>query len=105
MLRDMLFAYWKEFDFIIDYYIFHLFFSLLREAYPDEISSMPYGYAKRCLALVHHWGELFTEEKWERLTSQVCFHMITPFVKKKVRRGKGNYYHYILDTFGQYSIE
>ncbi len=97
VLRDMLFAYWKDYDFIMDYYIFHLFFSMLREAYPEQIAAMPYGYARRSLALVYHWGEQFDEDKWKKLTSKVCFHKITPVVRKDVLKGKNNYYHHIVD--------
>ena len=97
VLRDMLFAYWKDYDFIMDYYIFHLFFSMLREVYPEQIAAMPYGYARRSLALVYHWGEQFDEDKWKKLTSKVCFHKITPVVRKDVLKGKNNYYHHIVD--------
>ena len=98
MLRDMLLAYWRDYDFIIDYFIFHLFFSMLRDAYPEKISAMPYGYARRSLALVHHWGEMFDVERWEKLTSRVCFHKITTYVSKEVLTRKDNYYHHIVDS-------
>lgn len=96
VLRDMLFAYWKEYDYIIDYYIFHLFFSMLRDVYPAEISSMPYGYAPRSLALVHHWEGQFDEYKWEMLTSRVCFHKLTYSVRGNVEKINNNYYHYVM---------
>lgn len=97
VLRDMLLAYWRDYDFIIDYYIFHLFFSMLRDAYPEKITDMPYGYARRSLALVHHWGERFDAEKWEKLTSRVCFHKITTHVSMDVLKGNDSYYHHIVD--------
>lgn len=96
VLRDMLLAYWRDYDFIIDYYIFHCFFSMLRDAYPEKIDAMPYGYARRCLALVHHWGEIFDAGRWKKLTSRVCFHKISTYVSKDVLRRKDNYYHYIV---------
>ena len=70
---------------------------MLREVYPEKIDAMPYGYARRSLALVHHWGEQFDVEKWEKLTSKVCFHMITTDVSKSVLRGKDNYYRHIVN--------
>lgn len=56
LLRDMLYAYWKVFDCTLDYYIFHLFFSMLSREYPDEILAMSYGQSTNSLALLHHWG-------------------------------------------------
>ena len=97
VLRDMLFAYWKDYDCMVDYYIFHLFFSMLREVYPHEIAAMPYGYSMWSLTLGYHWGEKFDPKKWKTLTSKVCFHKLSYNVRKKVKEEDGNYYHYILD--------
>ena len=35
VLRDILYAYWKDYDCTLDYYIFHLFFALISEEYPE----------------------------------------------------------------------
>lgn len=97
VLRDMLLAYWKDFDFVMDYFVFHLFFSMLRDVYPAEIAAMPYGYAGNSVGLGYHLGSMFRAEKWARLTRNVAFHKLTYNVKKEVLRGKDNYYHHIMD--------
>ncbi|MBQ6822962.1 MAG: hypothetical protein IJP39_11170 [Bacteroidales bacterium] len=99
VLRDMLFAYWKDYDCTLDYYIFHLFFSMLREVFPEEIAAMPYGYCMRSLALVHHWGEHFDRERWDRLVSRVSFHKLTYDIKPEVLRNKDSYYQYLIKDF------
>lgn len=99
VLRDMLYAYWKDYDCMVDYYIFHQFFSILREVYPDEIGAMPYGYSMRSLALGHHWGDKYVKEQWEKLVSRVCFHKLSYNVRKQVKNGEGNYYHYMVDSY------
>ena len=71
---------------------------VLRDVYPQEIAAMPYGYAVPSITLVHHWGEKFDKEKWERFTSKVCFHKLAYSVKKEILEGKGNYYHYIVEV-------
>ncbi len=96
VLRDMLYAYWRDYDCMIDYYIFHLFFSMLREVFPGEIAAMPYGYAARHVALGFHWGEPFDRQKWDKLTANVCFHKLTYNVKPQVERAKDSYYRYII---------
>ena len=97
VLRDMLFAYWREYDCVSDYYIFHLFFSMLREVYPEEINSMPYGYAGNSIALGYHLGDKFEAAKWERVTSKVCFHKLAHTVRRSVDQDNDNYYHHIVD--------
>lgn len=97
VLRDMLYAYWREHDCVLNYYLFHLFFDMLREVFPEQIAAMPYAYAPRSLALVHHWGEPFDETKWKRLTDRVCFHKLTYMKDKVPAKVEGTYYEYILN--------
>ena len=98
VLRDMLYAYWKEYDCTLDYYIFHLFFSMLREVYPAEISAMPYGYAMRHIALAKHWAKKYDSEKWGNLVSKVSFHKLTYVIAKKTKADPENYYNWILQN-------
>lgn len=95
VLRDMLLAYWKDFDCVVDYFLFHLFFSMLREVYPSEITDMPYGYAGNSVGLGYHLGSKFNADTWKRLTDNVAFHKLTYNVRKEVLRGQDNYYHHI----------
>ena len=99
VLRDMLYAYWKDYDCTLDYYIFHLFFSMLSKEYPDEILAMPYGQSMNSLVLLHHWSEKLDQKKWDKLTSSVCFHKLAFRVKDEVKREHNNYYNYILNTY------
>ena len=101
VLREMLYAYWRDYDCVLDYYIFHLFFSMLSKEYPEQITAMPYGQSQNSLALLHHWGEKFEQKKWYKLTSQVCFHKLAFRVGENVTKDKENYYNYILIEYGR----
>lgn len=96
VLRDMLYAYWKDYDCVLDYYIFHLFFAMISKEYPEQIAAMPYGQSQNSLVLLHHWGEKFDQKKWDKLTSQVCFHKLAFRVSEDVKNNKENYYNYIM---------
>ena len=99
VLRDMLYAYWKDYDCTLDYYIFHLFFEMLAEAYPDEIAAMPYGNSARSLILLHHWKEDFDPRKWDKLVSQVSFHKLTHRIGKVTLANRKDFYHRILEVY------
>lgn len=99
-LRDMLFAYWKDYNCTLDYYIFHLFFKIVAEEYPEQIAAMPYGYSMNSLVLLHHWDETFEHKKWEKLTEIVCFHKLAFRIGDDVKTNKGNYYNHILEAYG-----
>lgn len=98
-LRDMLYAYWKDFDCTLDYYIFHYFFALLVREYPDLIKEMPYGYSVWSITLVEHWGEPFNQKKWDKLTSIVNFHKLAYTIDQKMKEDKGNFYNWILEKY------
>ena len=101
VLREMLYAYWKDYDCVLDYYIFHLFFAMISKEYPEQIAAMPYGQSQNSLVLLHHWGEKFEQKKWEKLTSQVCFHKLAFRVGEDVQNNNENYYNYILTEYGR----
>lgn len=98
-LRDMLYAYWKDYDCVLDYYIFHLFFAMISKEYPEQMAAMPYGQSQNSLVLLHHWGEKFEQKKWDKLTSQVCFHKLAFRIPQNVKEDEGNFYNYILRLF------
>ena len=101
VLRDMLYAYWKDFDCVLDYYVFHLFFAMISKEYPEQIAAMPYGQSQNSLVLLHNWDEKFDQKKWDKLTSQVCFHKLAFRVGENVTKDKENYYNYILTEYGR----
>ena len=99
VLRDMLYAYWKDYDCTLDYYIFHLFFSMISKEYPEEIKAMPYGQSMNSLALLHHWDEKFNQTKWDRLVDNVCFHKLAFRLEDNIIINKDNYYNYIISIY------
>lgn len=100
VLREMLYAYWKDYDCVLDYYIFHLFFAVISKEYPEQILAMPYGQSQNSLVLLYHWGEKFEQKKWDKLTSQVCFHKLAFRVEKALTENPDNYYSKIISKYG-----
>lgn len=98
VLRDMLFAYWKDYDCTLDYYIFHLFFAMVAKEYPEEIAAMPYGYSVWSIALMHHLGDTFNKEQWDKLVSKVRFHKLSFRLSDDIKKNKDNYYNYVLKS-------
>ena len=98
-VREMLYAYWKDYDCVLDYYIFHLFFAMISKEYPEQIAAMPYGQSQNSLLLLHHWGEKFDQKKWDKLTSQVCFHKLAFRVGEDTKKNKESYYYHIIEQF------
>ncbi len=96
-LRDGLYAYWKDYDFVLEYFVFHRLFDVLAEERLQQISSVPYAYSYEALALGHSWGKPYKKGVWEKWLSKVAFHKLTYKIDDEVKNTPGNYYHHILE--------
>lgn len=99
-LRDMLFAYWKDFRCLPAYFNFHLFFGMIAEERPDEVMAMPYGFSPECHVLQRHWGKPFDQVKWDKLLARVKFHKLTYRRESELASTPGNFYHHVIEKFG-----
>lgn len=96
-LRDMIYAYWRDYDVTLQYYLIHLFFTALTNDYPELIANMPKERARNSLWLLHHWDNRFDEKTWEALTSQVAFHKLSCRPDSKLKEDRTNYYSKIIE--------
>lgn len=103
-LRDMLYSYWKDYNCVLEYFIFHRFFDMIAVERPDEVSKMPYAYSPNVLALGHNWGRSFNQKTWDKLISDVAFHKLAYKIENSVLKDKGNYYNYILWRYSENSL-
>lgn len=97
MVRDLLVEYWKEYDCVLSFFIFHIFFSLIVECEPSFVNQMPYGFSPNSLFLEHHLGDVYNQGNWEKLVSKVCFHKLTYRLDKSIINTPGNYYNKIVN--------
>lgn len=88
VLRDILFAYWKDYTSTLDYYIFHLFFAMVAKEYLEQIAARPYGYSVWSNSLMHHLGDSFNQEQWDKLVSKVCFHKLAYRLSDDIKNNK-----------------
>lgn len=95
-LRDMLYAYWQDFDCVVEYFIFHRFFDMIAEARPEEVAQIPYAYSPNAHVLLRHWAEPFDQAKWDKVTTRVSFHKLAHQVTDEVRNDVLNYYNHIV---------
>ena len=95
-LRDMLYAYWKDFDCVLEYFIFHRFIEMIFRLRPDVVKEMPYGYSPDCHILARHWTEEFDQQKWDKLTGKTFFHKLAHQIDERIYENKNNYFNHIL---------
>lgn len=76
ILRDMLYQYWRDYDCLVAYFIFHIFFSMIADELPEEIKKMPRKSNRYCFYLEHRLGDRYQKEWMRELTSRCCFHKL-----------------------------
>ncbi len=91
-IRDVLYAYWKEYDCVLDYYIFHLAFGMIAQKHPDVIHSMPRRKSVPSLFLLQRLHQDYDPEFWNTLTSHVCFHKLNYRKQDEAKTNAKSYY-------------
>lgn len=79
LVRDLHYAYWRDHDYLTDYFIFHMFFEMAAQTYRDEWDKVPYIYAGIPLSLLDavKQGELYSEERMKHFEELSGFHKLT----------------------------
>lgn len=97
-LRDMLYAYWKDYNCVLDYYIFHRFFNMIVEKHPTLLEEMPKRWSVPSLYLRDRIALDYNESWWNELTSHVCFHKLNYRKAESALKNKRSYYNYVIQA-------
>ena len=97
VLRDMLLQYWRDHKTTLNYYIFHDFFRLIAQFYPDDIAAMTLKDRIYPLMLSDKLNEPYDAAWTKELTSRVCFHKICYHLDEATLSNKANFYHAIIN--------
>lgn len=92
-LRNMLWAYWQEYDCVLDYYIFHRFFDLIVNAHPEVLDLMPLRRSNFSLRLRDRMAENYSSTWWTELTAHVCLHKLNYRKAAEAAANVGSYYN------------
>lgn len=101
-LRDLLFRYWKDYDCVVHYYVFHLFFGMIMEKHPEEVAKMP-RYGNRVPHyLSRRMGDKYDETWMQELKEHCCFHKLSYRLCDSGLESKGTFYDEIINknTYG-----
>lgn len=99
VLRDMLYQYWRDYDCVLEYYVFHRFFYMLVREFPAVLESMPAVYNPAPLRLVRRFADDFDEEALRGLTASCCFHKTTYRLTKAMRTNAHSFYAEIVRRY------
>lgn len=98
-ILGMTLAYWQDYDCTVEYYIFHLFYSIAARQYPEEVRHMPRGNSYANIKLGHSLHQDFSSAAWQGFTSEVSFHKLNYRNSEKADKNPNSLYHYIIRQY------
>ena len=98
-IRDMMFEYWKKETKIREYFIFHLFVTMIKKRCPKEFESIPYISDEIPEMLAKVCFKAYNEEFWLELKKITSIHKLsTKFAVPE--KYEGTYYDYLIKNIG-----
>lgn len=96
--RELLYAYWRKNDRMIDYFLLHLFMMIVKDFYMEEWKQIiPYPNSlPHVLQLMQF--EKFDHRRWNAACKASPFHKLTYKVKEEDTRKEGTFYRYVMES-------
>lgn len=96
LTQALLYDYWKRNNSLIDYFIFHLFFQLATEAYPESWSKVvPFSNAVPHILLLRLL-EPYNKDIWESTCAMTPFHKLSYKLDESKLQQQDTYYWHLL---------
>lgn len=97
-VRDVLYAYWRDYNCVMDYYIFHRVFGWIAKRFPEVVEGMPKRWAVPSLYLRDRLAMDYDVLFWQELTSHVCLHKLNYRKEGEAKRNVNSYWMRLLKT-------
>lgn len=92
LTRELLYNYWKRNNYLIDYYLFHNFFELAIETYPEIWDKVvPTSNSVPHILLLRLFDK-YDEYMWNEIKNMTCFHKLSYKLDTKSLEIKDTYY-------------
>lgn len=97
LTRELLYEYWKKYNFMMDYFLLHDFFQLAIEAYPQEWKKVVQFSNEIPHILLLSLFDEFDEKRYGYVTSMTCFHKLSYKFQQEKMKQSGTYYDKIVN--------
>ena len=100
--RDLLYQYWRDYDCLIDYFVFHKFLWMLKDAFPDEFAAMPHYSSYDALQIGYVLEKACDDKQMEVFLNNSSFHKLDYRKSKEFTEdGRRTYYKRIIDDYAE----
>ena len=96
LTKKLLYYYWKDYNYAINYNIVHIFFKLATEVYKDEWKNVPTFNNISPHILQFELNDDFQEIRFNEIKNMSDFHKLNWRIKSE---NKNSFYNYIVDNY------
>lgn len=97
LLQEMLYAYWEEYDYAQNYFIYQILESIVNDYYKDEYNEMPIVSHAQAHLLASYIYDEFDEKKWEMVKLGSGLHKLSTRFDEELLDKEGNFYHVVIN--------
>ena len=97
LLQELLFAYWKDYDYAQNYFLYHIMESIVNDYYKEEYAEMPILSQAQAHLLATYIYDSFDERKWELLKLSTGIHKLSTRFDESMLKKEGNFYNVIVN--------
>ena len=99
LTRDLLFEYWKSHDYVMHYFLIHMFLKMAANAYPDEWEKMPAMSNQPPFHMGDARYDDYSEDRMKYFESISDFHKLTYKFKDGIPPSQSSIFQHIIDTY------
>ena len=102
IVRDLLYVYWKQENYLSEYFLWHLFLKMALEKYPEDLKEMDYVSEEMAHCLSYTLFMQFDPVYWEQIKRwstihKLSYHILYTPDGKMPEDVTGTYYDYIVN--------
>ncbi len=98
LLQEMLFAYWEDYDYAHNYFLYHIMESIVNDYYRKEYVQIPIVSQAQAHVLAHYIYSSYDEQKWEMLKATTGVHKLSTRFNEKWLNKEGNFYNVVVNN-------
>lgn len=97
LTQELLYEYWKKNNYLVNYFLFHIFFKMATEKYEDEWKQVPYYSQIDNHLLANELMNNFDEKRYNEIKSLTNFHKLTYKLQIDKNTDKTTFYDKIIE--------
>lgn len=94
LTKELLYKYWRDYNYVKNYYLFHICFTIATEVYEEEWHDVPTFSNIPPHILQFELKEKFNNERFKEIMNMTCFHKLN---KNIFSEDKESVYSHIMD--------